>query len=173
MDAPITGGPALAYSGGLTSLVGASDSDLEVVTPLLECYSKRVLHLGGSGSGHTAKLLTNVISNSASALVAEAFTVAREHGIDWDKLHLAMLGGAARSGTLEKMIPPALEGDYRGHAFAIANAEKDVRYYCEFREASGGHSSIARAVQGRLAEYCEQGLGEHLFSELLDPALKQ
>jgi 3-hydroxyisobutyrate dehydrogenase-like beta-hydroxyacid dehydrogenase len=99
--------------------------------------------------------------------------VAREVGVDWHKLHAAMMGGAARSGTLEKMVTPALAGDYTGHAFAIANAEKDVRYYCTFRESLGGASPIGRAVQAQLAALCEQGLGDRLFSELLDPGLKR
>jgi 3-hydroxyisobutyrate dehydrogenase-like beta-hydroxyacid dehydrogenase len=121
------------------------------------------------GAGHTAKLLNNAITNTTSALLAEVYSVAGEHGVDWSKLHQAMMGGAANSGTLAEMVTPALEGDFGGHAFAIANAEKDARYYCTFREVSDARSSIVRAVQATLAEYCERGYGAKHFSELLNP----
>ena len=40
-------------------------------------------------------------------------------------------------GTFEKMITPALEGDYRGHEFTLANSWKDIRYFAEFAESLG------------------------------------
>jgi len=76
VDAPITGGPALAERGELSALVGARDEAFASVRPLLECFSRTVLHMGGPGAGHTAKLLSNIVSNSAAALLAEAYTVA-------------------------------------------------------------------------------------------------
>ena len=48
-----------------------------------------------------------------------------------------MSGGAAKSGTFEKMITPALEGDYRGHEFTLANSWRDIRYFAEFAESLG------------------------------------
>ena len=86
VDAPITGGPTHAEAGTLTALVGAEDEVFERVRPLLETYARRILHMGGPGAGHTAKLLNNLVTNATSALLAEAYTVAREWGVDWEKL---------------------------------------------------------------------------------------
>ncbi|MFT5173219.1 MAG: 3-hydroxyisobutyrate dehydrogenase-like beta-hydroxyacid dehydrogenase [Gammaproteobacteria bacterium] len=168
VDAPITGGPKHAENAQLTALVGADDAVFTVIEPLLHTFASTVLHMGGPAAGHTAKLLNNAITNTTSALLAEVYSVAREHGVDWRKLHQAMMGGAANSGTLAKMVAPALDGDFGGHAFALANAEKDARYYCTFRESNGEASLIMRAVQATLAGYCARGLGDKHFSELLD-----
>ncbi len=172
-DAPVTGGPEHAARGALTALVGADPGVFATVQPLIATFARKVLHMGGPGAGHCAKLLNNLVTNATSALLAEAYTVARELHVDWHKLHEAMTGGAARSGTLEKMVAPALAGNYSGHAFAIANAEKDVRYYCTLREAAGVATPLGRAVQRHLATLCAEGLGQRLFSELLDPHLRE
>jgi len=169
VDAPITANPEKAEAGELTSLVGAADDVFARVEPLIQTYSATVLHFGPTGAGHTAKLMNNFVTQSTGQLLALSYSVARQAGVDWTKLHAAMSGGAAKSGTFEKMITPALDGDYRGHEFTLANSWKDVRYFAEFAESLGRKTSLVDGVLDSLKAVNDAGFGERYVSEMLDP----
>lgn len=169
VDAPITANPAAAELGKLTSLVGASDDMFRQVEPLIATYSTTVIHFGPTGMGHTAKLMNNFVTQSTGQLLALSYSVARQAGVDWKKLHQAMSGGAAKSGTFEKMVTPAIEGDYRGHEFSLANSWKDIRYFAAFAESLGRNSVLVDGVEQSLKRINDAGFGDKFVSELLDP----
>lgn len=169
-DVPVTGSPRHAEEGTLGSLVGCPPQDFEAVRRIVACYSSVVQRVGDVGAGHTAKLLNNFVTQGTSALLAEAYRRARDFGIDWQALYSLMEAGAARSGTLEKMVKPALAGDYDGSRFSLRNALKDYGYYCELTDASPrGPSRLAHEVRDVFARAVEAGLGDRYVSALLDP----
>lgn len=170
-DAPITANPAAAELGRLTSLVGADEAVFAEIEPLISTYSTTVIHFGAVGMGHTAKLMNNFVTQSTGQLLALSYSVARQAGVDWKKLHQAMSGGAAKSGTFEKMITPALEGDFRGHEFSLANSWKDIRYFSAFAESLGRKSPLVDGVEEALRHINDAGFGERYVSELLAPDL--
>ena len=169
-DAPVTGGPPQAASGELASLVGCDEADFPAVEAVVGAYSKVVLRFGEVGAGHTAKLLNNLVSQGTMALLAEAYGLARAHGVAWRPLFEAMSAGAARSGTLEKSVGPALGGDYSGARFTIANAAKDLRYVVELAGAPDS-CPVASAVHEALRTQVDAGHAEVFVSRLLDPAI--
>ena len=169
VDAPVTANPAAAELGKLTSLVGADEDIYPRVKPLIETYSVTVIHFGPPGMGHTAKLMNNFVTQSTGQPLALSYSVARHAGVDWRKLHQAMSGGAARSGTFEKMITPAIEGDFRGHEFSLANAWKDIRYFSDFAHSLGRRTPLVDAVEDTLRRINDAGFGERYVSELLAP----
>lgn len=165
-DAPVTGGPAQAEAAELASLVGCRETDLERVETVVRTYSKVVRRFGDIGAGHTAKLLNNLVTQGTMALLAEAFSGARTLGVDWQALYDVMCTGAARSGTLEKAVGPALRGDFDGSRFAICNAEKDLRYAVA---ALGPRAELARAAHDVLARHVAEGRGDAFVSRMLKP----
>ncbi len=171
VDAPVSGGPAQAEAGHLTSIVGATAEALERVRPFLESYSRAVVHMGGPGLGHRAKLLNNIVTNGTVVLLIHAYRSALKAGLDPAKLHRIMMGGAARSGTLEKMIGPMLEGNYQGHPFSVANAEKDVRTYVAMASALGEPTAVPDAVHAFFARAVDHGFADRMVSELLRPGI--
>ncbi len=171
-DAPVTGGPRESAAGKLASLVGCADGDFEQVERIVSCYSKVVHRIGGISTGHQAKLLNNFVTQGTCALLIEAYRRARDSGIDWHALYSIMETGAARSGSLEKMVKPALDGDYDGSRFSIQNAFKDYSYFCAMAENSErGPSAVANEVRNTLKRAVDAGLGDRYVSALLDPAL--
>lgn len=169
VDAPITGGPAQAADGALNSLIGGDAAAVDHVAPWIGAYSRTALHVGGPGAGHRAKLLNNMVTLGAVALVTQAYRVARDEGLDWAKLFDAMMGGAARSGTLEKMVRPALDGDFTGHKFSVANGLKDIGYAEAYLSEIGAPSDIVAAVRAFLADEHTQLGGDAFLSMLLAP----
>lgn len=168
-DAPVTGGPPQAESGELASLVGCVGEDFAAVETAVGTYSKVVRRFGNVGAGHTAKLLNNFVSQGTMLLLAEAFGKARELGVDWTALYDAMMAGAARSGTLEKAVGPALHGDFDGSRFTIAHAEKDLRYVAElFVNGAPPGADIANVLHTRLADHVAAGNAQRFVSRMLD-----
>lgn len=169
VDAPVGGGPQHAEAGQLASMVGATDEDFARVKPWLDCTSKIVEHMGPPGAGARAKLINNFIAISQSVLVIEGYRMAREQGIAWQKLFDVNMGGAARSGTLERMIPPAINGDYSAYKFSLANSAKDLAYYVEALRAAGADTRVAQAMLDYFAEAAAAHGGDTIQSELLRP----
>jgi 3-hydroxyisobutyrate dehydrogenase-like beta-hydroxyacid dehydrogenase len=172
VDAPVTGGPTQAEAGVLGTLVGCAASDLDAVQRIVACYSSVVQRMGEVGSGHAAKLLNNFVTQGTVVLLAEAYARALDNDIDWQALYAAMYAGAARSGTLEKVVGPALGGDFDGSKFTIRNAAKDLGYYCALAASSGrGGSALGEVIHKRLADADAAGVGDRFVSRLLDPDL--
>lgn len=169
VDAPVGGGPQHAEKGELSSMVGASEADYAAVLPWLKATSKIVLRMGEVGAGHRAKLLNNLIALGQSVVVTEAYNLARAQGISWQSLYDINMGGAARSGTLERTIPPAIEGDFRGYLFTTENAAKDLSYFVEAAAALGADTRVAAAMRDYFRDAAAQHGGGVMLSELLKP----
>lgn len=170
-DIPITGGPEQAEKAELGVLCGADDKTFAAIKPLLSCFATTVKHFGPPGSGHGAKLISNYLVTGMVALVTEAFGAARKAQIDWRDLYEVMLNGSGNSGVLRKMVGPALDGDFDGYRFALANAAKDIGYYSAFAERLGCTSRLSEAVAEVFARAVETGHGGRNVSHLLDPAI--
>jgi 3-hydroxyisobutyrate dehydrogenase-like beta-hydroxyacid dehydrogenase len=169
VDAPMGGGAQQAEAGQLASLVGGSPEDYARVEPWLRCYSAITVHMGPVGAGHRAKLLNNLLALGQAALVIEAYRIAREEGLDWHKLFDINMGGAARSGSLERIMVPALQGDYRGYLFTLENSVKDLSYLVDFAKKGSHEHSLGQAVR----QFYENAVATEgpalMLSEMLRP----
>lgn len=170
-DIPLTGGPEQAEQGELGVLCGASDKTFAAIGPMLGCFATTVRHFGPPGSGHTAKLISNYLVTGMVALVAEAFGAAHRAQIDWKDLYEVMLNGSGNSGVLRKMVGPALEGNFDGYRFALANAAKDIGYYEEMAGKLGCATRLTESVAEIFRQAVETGHGGRNVSHLLDPAI--
>ena len=169
VDAPVTRGPKDAAAGRLISFVGAEQSVFEKVRPLIAGYSESVTRIGPVGSALQVKLLNNFITMGQVALVVEAMQAADRAGIDRRTLFSILSRGAANSGTLQKMVPPSLEGDYTGHAFSLGHGAKDVRYARELLAGSDTGKIMTEALAHYYALQGERHSSDSLLSRLLVP----
>ncbi|MEM9782210.1 MAG: NAD(P)-dependent oxidoreductase [Pseudomonadota bacterium] len=167
-DAPVTGGPEQAAGGALGSLVGCEDAHFAAVEAAVQPYSMIVRRFGAPGRGHAAKLLNNLVSQGTMILLADAYRAAEQLGVDRAALYDVMLAGAARSGTLEKSVAPALKGDYGGARFTIANAAKDLRYARDLLAGTGAvDPGVIAALVDRLEGQVDAGRGDAFVSTML------
>ena len=58
-----------AEAGSVTSMVGGAPSDVQEALPIIQCWSKKVVHCGPVGAGDATKSINNVL-NSAHLLLA-------------------------------------------------------------------------------------------------------
>jgi 3-hydroxyisobutyrate dehydrogenase len=97
VDAPVSGGAVGAKAGTLSVFLGGDDADVARVTPWLGAYARNVTHMGGVGSGQTAKSCNQAVVAASIALWAEVIAYARRAGLDPDLLVDALAGGWADS----------------------------------------------------------------------------
>ena len=168
MDAPVTRGPKDAEAGRLISFVGADPAVFKKARPLIDCYSESVTRIGPVGTALQVKLLNNFITMGQVALVVEAMKAADRAGIDRDTLFSILSQGAANSGTLQKMVPPALEGDFTGHAFTLGNGAKDVRYGMELLADSETGRIMIEALSRYYSLQLDRNSRDSLLSQLLE-----
>ncbi len=173
VDAPVTGGPAQAAEGKLAILAGGSPEVFEKLKPIFDTYTVQAILFGPTGAGITAKLLNNFVTQSACQVIMQAYRAARRNDVNWDKLYNAMLQGAARSGTLERIIGNAIKGNFRGQQFSISNAAKDVEYAGDLIGTDPDGARIHSAVLAALKRPINAGLGDRFVSEMLDPEVER
>lgn len=167
-DAPMTGGPEQIRSGEAGALVGAELRVFEIVQPVIASYCSRVEHFGPVGHGHMAKLISNYLACGMIALIADSYGLARKAKVDWRKLYDVQLKGSTNSGALKKMVGPALEGNYDGYLFSIANAAKDMNYYCELANSFDDPAPLAQAAFSLLQARKRKGDGDKNVSRMLE-----
>ncbi len=147
---------------------GQTPDTFQLVAPVIASYCDRVEHFGPVGHGHMAKLISNYLACGMIALIADSYGLARKAGIDWRKLYDVQLKGSTNSGALRKMIGPALNGNYDGYLFSIANATKDMGYYCELAQSLNYPASLAQAALSLLEARKVKGDGDKNVSSMLE-----
>lgn len=168
LDAPVNRTPKDALAGRLNVLAGGDAAVLERVRPLLECFAETIHHLGPLGSGHKAKVIHNFISQGNATILAEAFCTAAKNGIDLAAFAqiCSMSGGYSR--TFERIVPYVLRGDDSGQQFALANCEKDMRYYTELTKTTPSTGMVADAVYQTFMLAKALGHGDKYVPRLFD-----
>jgi 3-hydroxyisobutyrate dehydrogenase-like beta-hydroxyacid dehydrogenase len=78
----MSGGVVGATAGSLTFMVGASESLIPRLEPILLMMGKKMLHCGVQGSGLSAKLANNYILAINNIATAEAMNLGIKWGLD-------------------------------------------------------------------------------------------
>ena len=112
VDAPVSGGAEGAAAATLAIMAGGSDEDVERVRQLLETLGANVVHVGGPGSGHMAKVANQVIVGMALEAVAEALALVEAAGLDPRLVQQALRGGWADSRILQGQGTRMIERDF-------------------------------------------------------------
>ncbi len=166
VDAPLTLGPAEAEAGTLNVIVGADDALFAVVRPVLEAFAGRILRPGGTGAGHTLKLINNFVIQAIATSLAEGFAVAATSGLDPRDVETILGFGTADSRLLH-LMGRALDGDYAGMVFQLDNARKDVRYYTRLAGEAGVPVPVGDAVHEALGIASALGFGGEYVPSLV------
>lgn len=127
LDAPVSGGPAGAAAGTMVMVIGGKASDLQRAEPFLDALSSKVVHLGDSGAGHTAKLINNLLCAAHLVTTAEAVALGKKAGLDPAALLEGLNAGSGRSAVSEVNFPRWILNDGFDSGFTMGLMRKDVR----------------------------------------------
>jgi 3-hydroxyisobutyrate dehydrogenase-like beta-hydroxyacid dehydrogenase len=168
IDAPLARTPKEAEEGRLNTMVGADAADFESLRPVFAAFCENIIHAGPPGHGHVLKLVNNMLAMSMAASIAEAMATAAKARLSLQKVFEVVSAGGVNSGIFQMMVGPALQGDLGGLKFAIANAQKDLRYYTHLSETLPTVSFMAEAAHQTFVQATNLGYGEKFIASLFE-----
>jgi 3-hydroxyisobutyrate dehydrogenase-like beta-hydroxyacid dehydrogenase len=171
LDAPFTGSKVASGNGQLVYYIGGDEALAADMDDFLSVTSKARLFCGAVGSATIIKLATNLISACTVQAMAEALAITTHHGVSGECLALAVSQNASGSVLSGMKFSQMLGGDYEAH-FSLANMHKDSRYMLALAESAKLETPAIGAVSNRMADLCEQGMGDDDFSVLAKPYLQ-
>ena len=160
VDAPVSGGEIGAIDGTLSIMVGASESDMERVKPVLNALGKQVTHIGEVGCGQIAKAANQIIVGLTIGAVSEAFALAQHGGANLDQVWKALGGGFAGSRILEVHGRRMIEDNFRPGG-AATTQKKDLKQALDFASAIGidlPSTQLCHDLYDKLVQRGEGGL---------------
>lgn len=125
LDAPVSGGVIGANNGTLSIMVGGDKKIFDECLPIFEVMGKTTTYIGGIGDGQICKAVNQILVGTTMLGVAEALVFAAKAGVDVEKVHQAVSGGAAGSWQLTNNGGRVLKGDMEP-GFKIKDYIKDL-----------------------------------------------
>jgi 3-hydroxyisobutyrate dehydrogenase-like beta-hydroxyacid dehydrogenase len=168
VDIPMTRTPKEAEAGKLGLMTGGDPATLQEIRPILDCFADTVVYCGAVGAAHKAKLINNMLSLGYAAVTAEALTAAKKSGVDLNALRQIVTAGGANSVMFQRLAAYQIDGDNTQLQFAIANAQKDVRYFLQMAENLPVSTFVASAIHQLYAMSNAAGLGQNYVPEVID-----
>ncbi|MCW4014728.1 MAG: NAD(P)-dependent oxidoreductase [Candidatus Bathyarchaeota archaeon] len=135
LDGPVSGGVIGATNGTLSIMVGGKEDVFEECKPILEAMGKTITYIGGNGDGQVCKAVNQILVGTTMLGVAEALVFAAKAGVDVDRVHQAVSGGAAGSWQLTNNGARLLKDDM-SPGFKIKDYLKDLRIIMETGDAN-------------------------------------
>ncbi|MBT3905458.1 MAG: NAD(P)-dependent oxidoreductase [Rhodospirillaceae bacterium] len=125
-DAGTSGGPYKADTGQLLTMIGGDKEVFEATRKFLEPICEHIFYIGESGTGHTLKLLHNIICHVTTLATAEAGHMAESAGIPLKTMIDVFNVSNARSYSSEFRFPKHIISETWDGRSRIFNLHKDI-----------------------------------------------
>jgi 3-hydroxyisobutyrate dehydrogenase-like beta-hydroxyacid dehydrogenase len=159
LDAPVTGGTIGAEAGKLAIIVGGEKAALEKIRIVLEAMGPIIYHAGEVGCGTVAKLVNNVISITANAIMAEAFALGTKAGVDPKILWEVCTTGTANNWDLARYPAYVFKGKF-DPMFRLSLASKDMGLAIQLGREYGVPLAVAAATDQAFQAAKAAGFGD-------------
>lgn len=146
LDAPVSGGPAGAGSGGLTMMIGGAAADVAAARPVIDALASTAVHVGPSGAGNVAKLVNNMLVAAHMLTTGEALRLAAAAGVPAEAVLQVVNAATGRSAISEVHVPRWVLGGGFDSGFSAGLMRKDVGLAIALAEEAGVDLPLSRAV---------------------------
>jgi 3-hydroxyisobutyrate dehydrogenase len=168
VDAPVSGGPIGAITGTMTMVIGGADEDVARVMPVLEGMSAKRVHVGPAGAGHVTKIVNNLLCAAHLLTGAEAMRIARESGVDAERLLEGLNAGSGRSGVTQVNFPSWVLNGAFNSGFTMKLMRKDVRLAERFTGELGLSLPLAAVAARIWAESANMIADDEDFNRIVE-----
>ena len=163
VEAPVSGSRPKAEDGTLTIMAGGSPEDFQRAKPLFDILGERIVHVGPTGHGQMAKLLTNTMGAVNAAALAECVHAAKAAGLD-KAAFLEVAGGSAGASAMVALKgEPMFEERFEPALFKLEHMLKDVRHCIAEARALGIELRLGALAETLYAGAADEGLGQKDF----------
>jgi 3-hydroxyisobutyrate dehydrogenase-like beta-hydroxyacid dehydrogenase len=126
LDAPVSGGVSGAQKGTLAVMVGGDEAVFRRFEPVLRTIGQNVFYIGGPGSGHTLKVVNNLLSLTAVLATSEAMALLAKAGLPPRRCLEVIAASSGRNSAIEQKFPDhALPRDFK-MGFTLGLGFKDI-----------------------------------------------
>lgn len=158
LDAPVSGGPAMAAAGTLTLWVSGDENAFNKYRSVMEIIGKKVSYVGASGAASVVKLVNNTIRFGMTAVTAEIFTLGVKAGVEPQALYEALRqGNIGQSRTFDGLIDQFLTGIFDPPSFALRLGHKDVSLTMALAREYGVPTRLASLTLEEMTEAMARG----------------
>jgi 3-hydroxyisobutyrate dehydrogenase len=157
VDAPVSGGPQLARTGGMTVMAGGSQADFDRARPILEQMSGNLTLMGPVGAGQTTKIINQAIVGTGYVVMAEALMLAEAAGIDAARLPQCLAGGHADSSLLQRLYPQMQARAFDPPSSYARQLLKDLKAVSAFAQGLGLDLRVIEKGVQRYGDYVALG----------------
>ncbi|MCJ2013551.1 NAD(P)-dependent oxidoreductase [Methylobacterium sp. J-076] len=168
VDAGISGGAAAAEKGSLTLMVGGEAAALARLAPVFAPFAAKVVAMGGSGAGHTAKLLNNFLNAVSLAATAEVMVAGKKAGLDLHRLLDVLNASSGVNFATLNRFPRIVEGDYLEGGLTGRLMTKDVVLYADLLHELGVASLNASGPLASFGLATALGYGDVISNRVVD-----
>lgn len=158
VDAPVTGGQAGAENGTLSIMCGGTEASVAAASPIIEAYSKRIVHVGGPGTGQITKMCNQIAFAGVIQSLSEALRFAQSAELDVAKVYEAISGGAAQSWQMDNRWATMAEDKF-DFGFAVDWMRKDLGLAFDEARAVGATLPITAIIDQFYADVQQMGGG--------------
>lgn len=168
VDAGISGGAAAAEKGALTLMVGGEAAAIERLQPVFSLIARKVILMGESGAGHTAKLLNNFLNAVSLAATAEVMVAGKKAGLDLHRLLEVLNASSGVNFATLNRFPKIVDGDYLEGGLTSKLMTKDVLLYCDLLHELGVSSLNAAGPMASFGLATALGYGDVISNRVVD-----
>ena len=127
IDAPISGGPVGAKEGTLTIMCGGDSIAFEKAKSTFEKMGESVVHMGGSGTGTSMKLVNQLLTSVNTIAAMEAIILADKAGIELNSVIDVLSTSFGNSRMVERNMPIYIKKEFENSSAPIRNIVKDLQ----------------------------------------------
>lgn len=158
LDAPVSGGMEGAQTRDLLVMAGGEPEVFERARPLLDVIAKRVMYVGGIGTGCVAKIMHNSAIFTLDLVMAECWTTAVKAGVDAATI-VRVFNEAALGHMMNlKVRLPAtyFRGEFEPR-FSLSLARKDLGLALDLARQTKTPMRLAALCEAEMAEAIGRG----------------
>lgn len=126
VDAPVSGGVVGAEQGSLAIMAGGNTKSIKIARSVLAPLYNQLTHMGDVGSGQVTKICNQMIVSCNVLVIAEMMALAKQAGVDAEKIPAALAGGFADTKPLQIVAPEMAAEAFEPVKWRVKTLLKDL-----------------------------------------------
>jgi 3-hydroxyisobutyrate dehydrogenase len=165
IEAPVLGTIPSVRDGKLYAMVGGRPEDLERARPVLEKLTRKIVHMGGSGTGYAMKLAVNLGLAAFIQATAESLALGSREGLTLQQM-LDVLSEAPTANGWFASKKGLLAGEPADVTLDLKTLRKDILSAVATGALSGTGMPLSSGVLASLSAAVAHGWGDKDIGEL-------
>jgi len=162
----VSGNNKMAEEQRLTVMASGPRLAYDQVLPLLQCLGPSQFYLGEGEQARLMKLVVNLMIAQTSAMLAEALTLGRKGGLDWQDMWSVLTASAVASPILKAKAVQLAQRDFTP-TFTVPQMLKDVDLILGEGDQAGVPLAQTALTRQLMVAAMSQGLGEQDYASII------